>query len=240
MNDKTDNKKVCLVTGGSDGIGLATAKLFASHGYQISICGRTESKLDAAADQLRSDGSPQVKTVKADMSDMAQAKSVAAQTLMAFGQVDVLVNNVGAAPLASFEEVDEAMFENVLNTNVRGMFYLTQPIWKAMQAGQGGTIVNISSLASIDPFPGFSLYGASKAWIDLMTLALATEGKDHKIRVCSIRPGAVETKLLRKLFPDFPADQCVSPEAIADKVWNCVSDPTSFPSGEAFSVTNQT
>ena len=103
----------------------------------------------------------------------------------------------------------------------------------------GGTIVNISSLSAVDPFPGFSLYGASKAWMDLMTLALAAEGEEHKVRVCSIRPGAVETPLLRGLFPDFPADQCVSPQQVAKMVLGCVQEPQKYPSGKFFPVTNQ-
>ena len=96
-----------------------------------------------------------------------------------------------------------------------------------------------SSMSAIDPFPGFSLYGASKAWMDLLTQSLAAEGEPHGIRICSIRPGAVETPLLRGLFPDFPADQCVPPEAIAETVLGCVEDPQKFPSGQFFPVTNQ-
>ena len=103
----------------------------------------------------------------------------------------------------------------------------------------GGVIVNVSSLAAVDPFPGFSLYGASKAWMDLLTVALATEGSEKGIRVCSIRPGAVETPMLRSLFPDFPTEQCVSPEAVAERIWGCVSDPQNYESGKAYEVTNQ-
>ena len=101
------------------------------------------------------------------------------------------------------------------------------------------TIVNVSSLSAIDPFPGFSLYGASKAWVDLLTEALATEGKECGIRVCSVRPGAVETPLLRGLFPDFPSDQCVSPDAVAEIILGCVASPEKFPSGGHFEVTTQ-
>ena len=109
-----------------------------------------------------------------------------------------------------------------------------------MKESNAGTIINISSLSAIDPFPGFSLYGASKSWLDLMTLALAAEGKESNIRVCSIRPGAVETPMLRGLFPDFPSEQCVQPADIAEVIWGCVNDPATYPSGQAFPVTNQT
>ena len=102
---------------------------------------------------------------------------------------------------------------------------------------RSGTIVNISSLSAVDPFVGFSTYGASKAWLDLLTHSLAQEGKDSNIRVCSLRPGAVETPLLRGLFPDFPAEECVSPERVAQEVWGCVNSPDDYPSGSAFPVT---
>ena len=102
---------------------------------------------------------------------------------------------------------------------------------------RGGTIVNISSLSAVDPFVGFSTYGASKAWLDLLTHSLAQEGKDSSIRVCSLRPGAVETPLLRGLFPDFPSEDCVSPERVASEVWGCVNSPDKYPSGSAFPVT---
>ena len=151
----------------------------------------------------------------------------------------MLVNNAGLAPLENFELITPEMFESLLNVNVRSHFYLTQLVWQNMMANHGGTIVNISSLSAIDPFPGFSLYGASKAWMDLLTLSLAAEGKDKNIRICSIRPGAVETPLLRGLFPEFPSDQCVSPEEIAERVLGCVQDPQKYPSGEFFPVTCQ-
>jgi len=111
-----------------------------------------------------------------------------------------------------------------------------QMTWNTMVKQRGGTIVNISSLSAVDPFTGFSTYGASKAWLDLLTHSLAQEGKDLDIRVCSIRPGAVETPLLRGLFPDFPSEQCVSPDRIAEEVWGCVNSPTDYPSGSAFPV----
>jgi len=155
------------------------------------------------------------------------------------GSADVLVNNAALAPLEKFESITPEQFESLVNVNVRSGFYLTQTIWQQMLKSGGGTIVNISSLSAIDPFPGFSLYGASKAWMDLMTLALSAEGQDHNIRICSIRPGAVETPLLRGLFPDFPADQCVSPQQVAKMVLGCVEDPQKYPSGQFFPVTNQ-
>ena len=247
----TNSTPVCLITGGSSGIGLATAKRFAEAGYHIAICGRRPEALEAANVQITTAG--KVHEIRCfhqvvDLNHTDQAQQFGKQALQHFGNVDVLVNNAATAPLAPFEEITVETFESAINTNIRSVFYLTQLIWKHMKdralnapLGQGrGVVVNISSLAAVDPFPGFSLYGSCKAWLDLITFALASEGKELGLRVCSVRPGAVETPMLRGLFPEYPADQCVEPEEIAAAVWGCVNEPEQYPSGAAFAVTNQT
>ena len=231
---------VCIITGGSSGIGLATARRFHQAGYRIAICGRSQERLDQAAESI-SNGSlidrKRLLTIVANLEHADQAKSFGQSSLEHFGRIDVLVNNAGVAPLSPFGAITEDTFETLINVNVRSSFYLMQMVWNTMVKQRNGTIVNISSLSAVDPFVGFSTYGASKAWLDLLTQSLAQEGKDSNIRICSIRPGAVETPLLRGLFPDFPAEQCVSPEQVADKVWGCVNSPTDYPSGSAFTVT---
>jgi NAD(P)-dependent dehydrogenase (short-subunit alcohol dehydrogenase family) len=235
---------VCLVTGGSSGIGLATARLFFRDGYRVAFCGRDQQRLQTAVDQIvgaqpagdEMTNRRRVYSVVADLADVNAAKGLAEQVVEHFGRVDVLVNNAALAPLSPFGAISAEDFENSTNVNIRSVFYLTQAVWKTMLNQRSGTIVNISSMSAVDPFPGFSLYGASKAWVDLMTHSLAAEGESSGIRVCSIRPGAVETPLLRGLFPDFPPEQCVQPEEIADVVMGCVTSPESYPSGKAFPV----
>ena len=234
------NRPLCVVTGGSSGIGLATAMTFASKGFNLLICGRSEDRLKTAMEKILNagDGSCICLTRVLDLAEPGNALEFA-KTALTFGRVDVLVNNAGVAPLAPLEEVSEAELDQSLNVNIRSVFRLTQAIWPVMKEQGRGVIVNISSLAAIDPFPGFSLYGASKAWVDTFTIALGNEGKELGIQTYSIRPGAVETPLLRGLFPDFPAEQTVSPQEIADKIWQCVSQPEKFESGKAYMVTNQ-
>ena len=215
---------------------------FATMGYDIAICGRNGERLTTALEEIGAQQQHDDREClgsETDLSDPQEAKGFADHVIANFGRVDVLINNAATAPLAPFEEITSEVFESNINTNIRSVFYLTQIVWKQMKKANAGTIVNISSLSAIDPFPGFSLYGASKSWLDLMTLALAAEGKESGIRVCSIRPGAVETPMLRGLFPDFPTEQCVQPSDIAEVVWGCVNDSQAYPSGQAFPVTNQ-
>ena len=231
---------VCIITGGSSGIGLATARKFYEVGYRIAICGRSEERLNEAANLIANNSLIDPKrllTIVADLEKPDQAKSFGQSSLEHFGRIDVLVNNAGVAPLSPFGAITEDSFETLINVNIRSSFYLMQMVWNTMVKQRSGTIVNISSMSAVDPFVGFSTYGASKAWLDLLTQSLAQEGKDSNIRVCSIRPGAVETPLLRGLFPDFPAEECVAPERIAEVVWGCTNSPADYPSGSAFQIT---
>lgn len=187
MSPPNDHDPVCLITGGTSGIGRATALLFRDHGYQVATCGRDPQRLAELRDQLVSAETEANLVLPVDLADTAATHEFADQVVQRFGRVDVLVNNAAIAPLLPFEDIDPAVFEQTLNVNIRNTFYLTQQIWKQMVQQGRGVIVNISSLAAIDPFPGFSIYGASKAWLDLMTVALAAEGQEHGILVYSIR-----------------------------------------------------
>ena len=111
-----------------------------------------------------------------------------------------------------------ADYERAVAVNVSAVFHATQAVWPIMQKQGGGTIVNVSSLASDDPFPGFAVYGACKAWVNLFTKATAAEGRPHNIRVYAVAPGAVETGMLRERFPDFPAEQSLAPEDVAGTI----------------------
>ena len=223
---------------------------FSAEGYRVAICGRDIDRLEAARREIlatATSASGECWTSVVDLNDVEQARKFGQQALEHFGQVDVLVNNAATAPLGALEEISADTFETAINTNIRSVFYLTQLIWGQLKrravadhdtGTEGrGVVVNISSMAAVDPFPGFSLYGACKSWLELLTLALAAEGDELGLRICAVRPGAVETPLLRGLFPDYPADQCVSPERIAETVWGCVNEPKKFPSGQSFPVT---
>lgn len=234
--------RTAMVSGGTSGIGLATARRLASAGFRVAICGRSHERLEAARLELveLAGDSDRVLSTRVDLAEPGSASFWWDRVYLEFGRVDVMVNNAAQVDLKPFDSITMVEFERTLNVNVRNLFELTQRSWKTMKRQGHGSIVNISSLAAVDPFPGFSLYGASKAWLETLSKALPAEGRDVGINVFCIRPGTVETPLLRSLFPDFPSEQCVSPEDIADAVLQCVSGTAPVQPGEPWTITNQT
>lgn len=204
----------CVITGGSRGIGLATALRFARGGGRVVVAARGTADLQGALDALRAAGA-ECEAVPADVGTPQGARDLIDVARARFGRVDVLVNNAGVAPLGTIEAMREADFHSALTVNVAAVFYLTQAVWPLMRVQGGGTIVNVSSVASVDPFAGFSVYGACKAWVNLFTRAAADEGKPHRIRVFCVAPGAVETRMLRAHFREYPADQTLDPDDVA-------------------------
>lgn len=233
MNSNSPDTPTCLVTGGTSGIGRETARLFASNGYRVATCGRDAERLKDVQQEL---GAGHLVT-RVDLLNVETTRRFGKEVVDELGRIDVFVNNAAISPLAPFHELDSDTFEETLNVNIRSPFHLTQIVWRKMIEQGSGVIVNMSSLAAVDPFPGFNIYGASKAWSDLLTTALGNEGQAHGIRTYSIRAGAVETPMLRKLFPDFPAEQCVSTLDIANKILECVNNK--HESGSHIVVANQ-
>ncbi len=218
MADQPQAQKTCVITGASRGIGLATALRFAKAGYAIVTAARTAERLVQNTPQICALGAD-CEPVVADVSRPDNARRLVDSAVARFGRVDVLVNNAAAAPLAAIEELPVDEFDRALALNIGAVFHMTRAAWPVMRCQGGGTIINISSLASVDPFPGFAVYGASKAWVNLFSQAMAAEGKPLGIRVFSVAPGAVETELLRQSFPDLPAGQTLAPTEVAEVIF---------------------
>ena len=233
--------EVCLITGGSSGVGLATARKFASAGSRVAICGRDAERLEQAHDQLVevAGDANRVLAIQADISVTDEATGLVDQTIEQFSRIDLLVNNAAMAPLASLDEMSDEVIDACIDLNIRSAYIVTRSVWRQMKQQGSGIVVNISSQAAVDPFPGFSLYGSTKAWMELFTVALAGEGREHGIRSYCIRPGAIETPMLRSLFADFPPEQCVSPEEVADAIWAACSPQLASSSGQIIRVNKQ-
>jgi 3-oxoacyl-[acyl-carrier protein] reductase len=203
--------KVCVVTGGSSGVGAAICERFADAGYHVASCSRR-----GPAAQTTS--APGLRRIKWQV-DVGQPQALTAfleSTLAELGRIDVLVNNAGNAPRSPVAELPLADFEEAIAVHVRAVFLATQLVWPAMIRQGGGTILNISSLAAISPLVGFSVYGGCKAWINTFTKAIAAEGKPHNIRAFALALGAVDTPLLRRVAPEFDPASALQPAAVAE------------------------
>lgn len=228
--------RVIAITGGGSGIGLSLATCFSAGGFRVAICGRDARKLAAAADTLRRHH-PEADCLAfpGDLSVSGVAAEFVTATVATFGRLDVIANNAGGAFLASLHLTTDTQFDETWRCHVRGAFEMMRAAWPHLQESKG-VILNISSLAAVDPLPGLTVYGACKAALDALTQSVANEGRADGIAVFSIRPGAVETPLLRSLFPRLSADQAVSPEAVAELAWQLCQPDRRQESGSILTV----
>lgn len=211
------SESVVVVTGGGRGIGRAICQRFASAGAQVVAASRSKGDLEETRRFVEEAGG-RCHIQVTDLCATEEIDSLVEGTVSRFGRIDVLVNNAGVGPVAEIEELDPSLFETLMAVNVNAVYYACRVVWPVMRRQGGGVIINISSAASVDPFPGFGAYGAAKAWVSAWTRGLADEGRAVGIRVFTVAPGAVETKMLRSAFPDFPADQTLQPADVADLV----------------------
>lgn len=226
--------QVCIVTGGGRGIGRATARRLCGAGASVFVVSRTLRELEETASACQS-GPGSCTPIVADVTLPASVQGLVRDVLAKVGRLDALVNNAGVAPLAPIDQMHDADFERLIDVNVRAVFHGCRAAWPALQRA-GGTIVNISSLAADDPFPGFAAYGGTKAFVNTFSRALAGEGKPFGIKVFAVAPGAVETEMLRGPFPDFPAEQTLDPDHVAAVVEWCLDPRCTYASGETIRV----
>lgn len=200
-------KNVAIITGAGRGIGRATALRFARAGAHVVLFGRTEATLDEVLTQMRAEGNDGL-AIQGDVTNEDEVHELFQRTQQVYGQVDILVNCAGVVALRPFAEMDTQIWDEVLNTNLRGTFLCCLSAFKAMARQQGGVIVNISSLSgvkNVEKFPGLSAYNVSKAGVASLSEILAVEGKPFNIRVAAVSPGAVDTEMLRQAAPHLKA-----------------------------------
>lgn len=194
--------KVAIVTGAGQGIGRATAELFASLGAKVVLVARTGAAIASVEREIRSQGGEAV-AVAADVSQEAQVRSAVTRTLETFGTVDILVNNAAISAGIPVVSTPVEEWDRILAVNLRGTFLCCREVLPVMLERNCGSIVNVSSSAARHPFPGYGAYSASKAGIIALTMVLAEEVKNTGIRVNAILPGLVDTETMRgRLRPE--------------------------------------
>ena len=192
------NGKIALVTGGTSGIGFATAKLFVAEGAHVYITGRRQEKLDEAISELGANAT----AVQGDVANLSDLDRLFQQIKQKSGRLDVVFANAGAAEFAPFGQVDEAQFDRLFDGNVKGLLFSVQKVLPLMP--DGSAIVLTSSIVGSKGLPANTVYAATKAAIRSFARTWATDLKSRKIRVNAVSPGPIDTAGLRALLGDSP------------------------------------
>jgi NAD(P)-dependent dehydrogenase (short-subunit alcohol dehydrogenase family) len=240
--------KVALVTGGTRGLGLAAAHAFVRRGARVVITARSHDQGQQAAEELRRAGGD-VRFIPGDLADPATPEALVRETVTTFGRLDFAYNNAGVdgrfAPLA---DLDIAVFEHVINLNLRAVFLCMKYEIQQMLMHGGGVIVNCSSIASTMAFSGLGLYAAAKAGVNALTRNAAVEYSAQGIRTVAISPGAIKTELqqqahaqmapevLAKIIAVHPIGRFGEPHEIGNVVaWLC-SEEAGFITGACINI----
>jgi NAD(P)-dependent dehydrogenase (short-subunit alcohol dehydrogenase family) len=238
MANRFENK-VVVVTGGTSGIGLATAKAFAAEGASVFITGRRQEALDAAVREI----GKSVTGVRGDMSQLADIDRLYDAVQQKHAQIDILFANAGGGEMAPLGTISEEHYEKTFATNVKGVLFTVQKALPLLK--DGASVILTSSTTSISGTPAFSVYSATKAAIRNFARNWILDLKDRHIRVNAVSPGVTETAGLNELFgggaqaestKDYlagliPAGRVGQPEEIAKAVLFLASDDASFVNG---------
>lgn len=185
--------KVAIITGANSGIGLATAKLFAKEGARVVITGRREDALQQAASEI--DG--EVLAVHADAGKIEDIRKVVDATVSKFGSIDILFPNAGIAPFYPVEQTSEALFDEVISTNLKGPFFLVKEAIPFLN--ENGVVIFNTTIAQTKGFPHTGAYVASKAGLRSLVRILTSELKEKGIRAVAVSPGPIDTPIFSKL-----------------------------------------
>jgi NAD(P)-dependent dehydrogenase (short-subunit alcohol dehydrogenase family) len=236
--------KVALVTGGSSGIGLAAAELFAREGAQLIITGRGQAALDAASARI----GPESVAIQSDIADLPHHAEIMRQIRARFGRIDILLANAGINMIEPTSAVTPDSYDRQFATNTRGLFFSVQAALPLF--ADGGSIIVVSSLAASKVLDGHVVYAGTKAAIEAFARSWALEFKDRRIRVNVLAPGPVDTAILAKLGiaeadrPAFVAGMAAAiplgrlgqPEELARAALFLASDAASFVTGAVINV----
>jgi 3-oxoacyl-[acyl-carrier protein] reductase len=237
--------KVAIVTGASKGIGAAIARRFADAGAAVVVNYASDRVgADRVVEQIKQDGGKAI-AIQANVSKAADVKRLFAETKAKLGTPRILVNNAGVFTFQPLEAVTEEEFHRQFDTNVLGTLLATQEAVTAFN-GEGGSVINISTISSINPVPSSVVYSASKAAIDSITKALAKELGDRQIRVNAIAPGMTETEgvkglgisvdMAKAIGAPIPLGRLGQPDDIARVALFLASDQSSWLTGERISA----
>lgn len=221
-----------LITGGSRGLGLALGESLARAGAHVALVARNRTELDAAVSRIAATGAD-VHAIVGDLGDKHAIHRIAGEATALLGPVDVLVNNastLGPTPLGLLLDTECEDLARVLEVNLVGPFRLTKVIAGSMALRGRGTIVNVSSDAAVEAYPTWGAYSVSKAALDHLTRVWAAELADTGVRLLSVDPGEMNTRMHAAAVPDADPTSLANPADVAARIVSMLRD-TSTASG---------
>jgi NAD(P)-dependent dehydrogenase (short-subunit alcohol dehydrogenase family) len=234
--------RTTLVTGGTSGIGRATALALARLGARVAVAGRNEHRGNEVVKEIIAAGG-QGEFVSAELKDAASARALAARAVDQLGQVDILIDTAGMYPFGTTEKMTEEDFDAVFDLNVRALFFLVAELAPRMADRGQGAIVNRSTMMADQGYVGTSLYGASKAAVVSMTKSWAAEYGPRGVRVNAVAPGPTRTEgtlVMGDALDEYaalaPAGRTATAEEIAEGIALLASDRASFIHGAVLPV----
>jgi NAD(P)-dependent dehydrogenase (short-subunit alcohol dehydrogenase family) len=248
LDNKTDKGELqmdstALITGGTSGIGRAVANKLAQLSIHVLVVGRNAERGKKTVDEIRAAGG-KADFISSDLRDAPSARAVAKKAVeLGNGHVDILINNAGIFPFGPTQDMTEAMFDSVYALNVKAPYFLVAELAPLMAKRGKGAIVNISTMVADYGAPGMSLYGSSKAAINLLTKTWAAEYGPKGVRVNAVSPGPTRTEGtdamgegLEQLAAQAPAGRPATADEIAEAVVFLATDRSSFIHGAKLAV----
>jgi len=236
--------KVALVTGGGQGIGRAISLGLAQEGADVALAQRTVSRVEAVAGEIQSLGRRAL-PLHVDVTQKASVQAMVDATVSDLGRLDILVNNSGIFPITQVARMSEEEWDQVMATNLKGVFLCSQAALTPLRRSGAGRIINMASVSGLVGAVGFAHYGASKGGVIAFTKSLAREAAALKITVNAVAPGIVEDETTRRTFPDValqgyiaqtPLRRLANPEDIVGLVIFLASDASGYITGQTFAV----
>ena len=237
--------KVAIITGGSRGIGFATAEKFLAEGAAVALTASTEANATQAAQQLQEKfPNSRVLGISPDLTSLESVRQAFRQVAEQFGRIDILVNNAGVSESTPLSQYTEETYDRVMDLNLKGVFTATRIATDYMEKQGGGVILSTSSMVSISGQPSGFAYPASKFALNGLTLSLARELGPKGIRVNSVAPGITETDMMKAvpksviepMIQRIPLRRLGQPEDIANAFVFLASDEASYITGVILSV----
>jgi NAD(P)-dependent dehydrogenase (short-subunit alcohol dehydrogenase family) len=214
--------KTAIITGGGSGIGLAAAQALSREGYRVGLIGRRAEVLQSAAESISQAGG-EAWWAAIDVCDQAAVEAFVAKTINRFEKLDLLVNNAGSFKLTPLADLTLDEWRDTLDVNLTGAFICAKAVWPYIDNGH---IINVSSVAGVQPYPGCAAYSASKYGLIGLSEVLALEGKARNIRVHVICPGNTQTDLWGDQAPEAVKARMLPPDDVAEVIrWLAVSPP---------------